>query len=128
MHDYSKVPFIAAIDFDGVIAQYEGYQGEQHFLPPKPGAKEAIDILRAHGIKVIIWTCRNNEADLRQYLNKYQIGFDAINADVHPEIHSPDQISRKVLADVYIDDRGIRFVDWDSTIDLVLELMAAGVK
>lgn len=128
MPDYSEKPFIAAIDFDGVIARYEGYWGETHFLPPKEGAREAVDLLRAHGIKVIIWTCRNNEEDLKAYLDKYGIGFDAINADVHPEIKNSDQISRKVLADVYVDDRGIRFTDWSSTVEMILNLMAAGVK
>ena len=128
MPDYSEIPFIAAVDFDGVIAQYEGYQGDSNYLPPKEGSKEAIDILRAHGIKVIIWTCRNNEAALREYLDKYGIGYDAINADVHPQITSPDQISRKVLADVYVDDRGIRFTDWNSAVELILDLMATGVK
>ncbi len=124
----NSVPFIVAIDFDGVIAEYDGWKGEDHFLPPKPGAREAIDILRSHGIKVIIWTCRNNEPVLSAYLEKYGIGFDAINADVHPDIQSPDDNSRKVVADVYLDDRGIRFTDWDSSVELILHLLATGVK
>jgi adenylylsulfate kinase len=124
----SASPFIVAIDFDGVIAQYDGYKGDDHFLPPKPWAKEAIDVLRAHGIKVIIWTCRNNEAQLKEYLDKFGIGYDAINADVHPEIKSPDQISRKVLADVYVDDRAVHFIEWNSAMEQILDRMAAGVK
>ena len=128
MSGYSKTPFIAAIDFDGVIAQYDGYRGPDHYLPPMPCAKDSIDILRAHGIKVIIWTCRNNEVDLRTYLDHYAIGYDAINADVHPEIECPSQISRKVLADVYVDDRGIRFTQWDRAVFQILELLATGVK
>lgn len=128
MPDYSETPFIVAIDFDGVIANYEGWAGDDSFLPPKDGAKEAIDIFRAHGMKVIIWTCRKDDVALREYLDKYGIGYDAINADVHPGITSPDDISRKVLADVYLDDRGVRFTDWNSAVEMILNLMAMGVK
>ena len=122
------VPFIVAIDFDGVIAEYEGYEGPDHYLPPKPNASAGIDVLRSHGIKVIIWTCRHKESDLREYFAKYNIGYDAINCDVHPEIKGyPADISRKVLADVYLDDRGVRFTDWNSAVEMILQIMTEGV-
>ena len=122
-------PFIAAIDFDGVIAQYDGWKGDDHFEPPKPGAKEAIDILRAHGIKIVIWTCRTNETALREYLQKYNIQYDAINVDVHPGILAEDDPNRrKIVADVYLDDRGLRFTEWGPAVEQILDLMATGVK
>jgi len=120
-------PFIVAVDFDGVIAQYDGWKGPYHFMPPKSGAKESINLLRAHGIKVIIWTCRNNDTGLKDYLDSHGIGYDAINADVHPLIVNPEDNGRKVLADVYLDGRGIRFTDWNTAVSRILDIMTQGV-
>jgi len=122
-------PFIAAIDFDGVIAQYDGWKGDDHFEPPKPGAKEAIDILRAHGIKIVIWTCRSNKQALAEYFAKYDIKYDAINVNVHPELSKEDDAAtRKIIADVYVDDRGLRFTEWGPAVEQILDIMVAGVK
>ena len=67
---------------------------------------------RKAGHKIIIWTCRHGqqEKDVRAFLNEHGIPFDTIN---NP-IMGADLGTRKVYADLYIDDKGIRYEDnWD---------------
>lgn len=105
---------IIAVDFDGVIAQYDQYKGDNIFGKPIPGAKAALTQLIANGNFVIVHTARGNTEAIKQYLHKYKIPFSAIN-------EMPDYIKKmsgfsdkKIYADVYVDDRAICFNGkWD---------------
>ncbi len=99
---------IIAVDFDGTIVA--------HKYPKigglKPGAKEALQAFRAAGHKIIIWTCRagQEEKDVRAFLQAHDIPFDTVN---NP-IMGADLGTRKVYADLYIDDKGVQFDEnWD---------------
>jgi hypothetical protein len=58
---------------------------------------------RSNGTKLILWSCRENEdlAVAVQWCEKYGLKFDAINEN----IYSCSLKTRKVVADLYIDDR-----------------------
>ena len=96
---------IIAVDFDGTLC-------ESCF--PEIG-RPNIDLIRKlknsrmQGDKLILWTCRTHE-DLSSaiaWCNSYGLHFDAINENL-PEIlalYGGD--SRKIFADIYIDDRCI---------------------
>lgn len=95
---------IIAIDFDGTIVE-DRYPDIGEL---KPDAKEVINRLseRHH---IIIWTCRRGEAirAMYRFLDAAGVTFHAVNIP-HPknvEKHMGD--TRKVFADVYIDDHNI---------------------
>lgn len=99
---------VIAVDFDGTVVEHEF----PRIGGLKPGAKEALQAFRKAGHKIIIWTCRHgqHEKDVRVFLTENDIPFDTIN---NP-IMGADLGTRKVYADLYIDDKGIRYEDnWD---------------
>jgi adenylylsulfate kinase len=94
-----------AVDFDGVIADYsEGDKGKGVFGSPIEGAAEYLQKLHDEGWMIIIWTAREEEGLLKKYLDANRIPYDHVN-------ENPDQThdSRKIFADVYLDDMGITF-------------------
>lgn len=99
------------VDFDGVIADYsKGFQGQDVFGEPLSGASEGMQALRRKGWKIIIFTTRQASPALMSYLNQYSIPFDEINSNSEqPEGTNPG----KPIADVYLDDRAVRFESWD---------------
>lgn len=110
----------ACVDFDGVIAQYEG---DGNFNPhvfgePVEGAIEALKKLKAEGWRIIIHTCRQDNEELRAWLVSKGIPYDQINSP-NPVVEGEAVkwgIS-KPMADVYIDDRAVRFTSWADTFD-----------
>lgn len=104
-----------AIDFDGVISDYsKGFIAADKFGDILPGAKESIDKLHNDGWYIIINTCRDRLDAVKKFLNDNKVYFDKINenADFAPKDVSP----KKILADVYLDDRGVRFTDWEQAL------------
>lgn len=93
-----------AIDFDGTIHdpfnRKDGYKMGQ----PLQGAAQSIKQLRDAGHEVIIFpTWADNEQRRRaivDWLTYFQVPFDDIT-------------SVKPVADIYLDDRAVRFIGWD---------------
>ncbi len=86
---------IVSIDFDGVIAYYKGWKGEDHLGKPIKGAKDFIMRLSEIGFKPVIYTTRN-KSRVEEWLriNKFpNIGVTNI----------------KFPSVVYIDDRCVQF-------------------
>lgn len=96
-----------AIDFDGTIAGYDGWKGKGVFGKPIAGAAESLNRLKEEGWTIIIFTTRLEIDLVCDYLRKYSIPFDHINHS--PETQEQFLHPSKVLADVYLDDRAIRF-------------------
>lgn len=95
---------VIAIDFDGCLTTANCFP---HISGIRPYAKEAIEHLQSAGHKCILWTCREGEhLDIaRKFLASKGIELDGYN-------YSPYQLqSRKVVADVYIDDKNVFMVD-----------------
>ena len=90
-----------AVDFDGVIADYDGYKGPGVLGAPRPDVREALLTLRTEGWKIVIHTTRG-EAEVAGYLKQHTIPFDEFN-------HNSDYDTQgvKPVADVYWDDRAI---------------------
>lgn len=97
-----------AIDFDGTIAQYSGWTGINKFGKLIDGCVEAIGKLKEMGFKIIIYTCRINTPEFEKYLKKNKVPYDAINENIWHEYQQHGD-KRKVIADIYIDDRAINF-------------------
>ena len=98
---------LIAVDFDGTISNINTYP-EVGTINEK--AIEVLKILQEKGNKIILWTCRNGET-LDKALNackEYGLEFDYVN-------ESPYETgSRKIVADIYIDDACLGgIVDWN---------------
>lgn len=104
---------IAAVDFDGTLSLDSQYPNIGRF---NTDLFEALIKLRNIGYLIVLWTCREGK-ELNKAVEWCKINgleFDAINEN--PPI-IPFK-SRKVVADIYIDDRAYaptdifyRFVD-----------------
>jgi len=108
------------VDFDGVIADYgQGWQGPGKFGAPLPGAADSLEALRAAGWKVIIHTTRKESPGLRSYLQRHGIPYDEINQNSD---QPPGSNPGKPIADVYLDDRAVRFESWPQAMGAIAGL------
>jgi hydroxymethylpyrimidine pyrophosphatase-like HAD family hydrolase len=99
-----------AVDFDGTIVEHE----YPEIGKPKMFAFETLKALQQRGDRLILWTYRAGEKlnEAVEYCKRNGIEFYAINKN-YPEEIFDDTISRKIIADVYIDDRNLGgFVNW----------------
>lgn len=94
---------IIAVDFDGFLFKEGGWPfvGE-----PLLDNIKFVKKLQADGNRLILWTCRTKEPLQRAIdaCKSYGIEFVAVNED-DPELDWPHGNSRKVYADIYLDDR-----------------------
>jgi len=107
MDDKDKL--IIAVDFDGVIHRYDKWIDEFTLDKPVKGAREYMRKLVRDGWYVIVYTCRRNLDVVRDFLRTYQIPFHSIN---HNPYQPEDVGKHKIFAHVYLDDRGLRFINW----------------
>lgn len=93
-----------AVDFDGTIVEhrYPAIGKERTF------AIETLKMLQKQGHQLILWTYRSGrELDAAvEFCRERGVEFYAINKN-YPEEMFDDSISRKIIADVYIDDRNV---------------------
>ena len=90
-----------AVDFDGVIAEYDGWKGMGELGPPRADVREALRVLQAEGWKIVIYTTRGTE-EIADYLVKHGIPHDEINRNSDYKTQGV-----KPVADVYWDDRAL---------------------
>lgn len=100
-----------AVDFDGVIAEYDGWKGKGVFGLPRKDVVEALHELRAEGWKIVIHTTRG-EQEVRPYLVRHGIPHDEINRNSDYRT-----LGVKPVADVYWDDRAF-FYSGDARRDI----------
>ena len=96
--------FTIAVDFDGTIVEDEY---------PKIGkpiifAFETLKKLQENGHRLILWTYRKGRAleDAVKFCEKNGIVFYAVNKSFPEEEFDP-KYSRKIKADIFIDDRNV---------------------
>ncbi|PLX19261.1 MAG: hydrolase [Marinilabiliales bacterium] len=101
---------IIAVDFDGTIVDHE----YPLIGKPKLFAFETLKALQEKGHQLILWTYRSGN-ELKQaveYCRRNGIEFYAVNKNYPEEVYD-DSMSRKIMADVYIDDRNVGgFLGW----------------
>ncbi len=88
-----------AVDFDGVIAEYDGWKGRSVLGPPRKDVIETLHELYAEGWKIIIHTTRG-EKEVGPYLIQHGIPHHEINRNSDYRT-----LGAKPVADVYWDDR-----------------------
>lgn len=101
---------ILAIDFDGTIVE-DAYPG---IGKPKIFAFETLKRLQDKGHRLILWTYRSGKHldEAVAFCKKNGIEFYAVNCSF-PEEEFDGSKSRKIHADLFIDDRNIGgFLGW----------------
>jgi len=113
---------IIAIDFDGTVVE-DKYPKIGKLLPN--AAKVIRELHRYYTI--IIYTCRHIEQDLMEmcgFLDDNDIPYDYVNKNV-PEMIEKYGESRKIYADIYIDDHNLMGVPlWEDIFEIIEELEA----
>lgn len=104
---------VAAIDFDGTVVEH-AYPFIGKTLP---NAFETLKAMQENDWYLILWTCRegNELREAVEFCTKNGVHFDGVNSTPDYLPHSSDGIkSRKVVADVYVDDKAFGgFPGWD---------------
>lgn len=111
-----------AVDLDGTLATYEGWQGEEHFGRLRPNAKKVLSRFKESGWTIIIFTTRGDKNAIAHWLDEHDLPWDYINENPN----QPEGTSGKVIADYYIDDRAIDGSQAWNTIEEVLFCDNAG--
>lgn len=99
-----------AIDFDHTICDTAHPVPGRRMGGPMLGSKEALEKLKREGHYILIHSC-NRPKIIREWLEWYKIPFDAIWGE------NPADCGHKPVASYYVDDRAIRFVTWQQTLD-----------
>jgi len=94
---------IIAIDFDGTLAE-DNYP---HIGEPIQANITRLKDEQANGAKIILWTCRRDCAleNAVKWCAEHNIHFDAVNENLPEIIERFGGDTRKIYADVYIDDK-----------------------
>jgi len=102
----SEEGLIVAVDFDGTILQSE----YPNVGEPIPYAVQSLNKMIDVGIRIVIWTCRSDILPVIDFLDAHNIEVDAINSNNALTQKEWEKFnwknSRKIGADVYIEDRG----------------------
>lgn len=116
---------IISVDFDGTICEAGCWP---EIGKPVPGAHQALRELRKAGHKIIINSCRCGAAEREMIMwlavNKYP--YDAVNENLPERIEQYGGDSRKISADLYIDDKGMYcHIDWPAIVDTISRMEEA---
>jgi len=109
---------ILAIDFDGTIVEHKY---------PKIGktrlfAFQTLKELQKQGHQLILWTYRAGRKldEAVEFCRENGIEFYAVNKNYAEEEFDEKTISRKIYADIYIDDRNVGgFLGWSKIWELI---------
>ena len=105
------LPYIVAVDFDGTLCE----NAFPEIGAPKQEIIDTIKEYRSFGWKIILWTCRNKEHLTKavEWCNQQGLVFDSINENL-PEVEEVfGGYTRKIFADVYIDDKNVLLKEVD---------------
>lgn len=97
-------PTIIAVDFDGTLCENDWPNiGKPNF----PLIWHLTEQKIKYGDKLILWTCRAGKRleEAIQWCKERGLEFDAVNKNLPEVLEWMDTDSRKIYADIYIDDR-----------------------
>ncbi len=94
-----------AVDFDGTIVEHK----YPKIGKPMPFAIETLIELQKQGYELILWTYRAGKYldEAVEFCKEKGLEFYAINKNTPGEVLDETTTSRKIYADLYIDDRNI---------------------
>lgn len=109
---------IIAVDFDGTIVEHKYPKiGKE-----KPFAIATLKRLQNEGHRIVLWTVREGEL-LQQaidFCKERGLEFYTVNANFSDEHPEEPGYSRKIKADIFIDDRNLGGLpDWGTIYEMV---------
>ena len=116
MIDFSGIKI--AVDFDGTIVEHEYPDiGKEKLF-----AFQTLKELEKRGASIILWTLRAGKEldEAVEFCRKNGLEFYAVNKN-YPEEVFDETVSRKINADIYIDDRNIGgFPGWSEVWQILI--------
>ncbi|WP_077196034.1 BT0820 family HAD-type phosphatase [Prevotella ihumii] len=110
---------VIAVDFDGTIVEHKYPKIGSEI----PFATETLKQLIKDGHQLILWSVREDELlqEAVDWCHERGVDFWAVNKDYPEEEHSKNNhYSRKLKADMFIDDRNIGgLVDWGTMYQMI---------
>ncbi len=107
-----------AVDFDGTIVEHR----YPDIGPEIPFAVETLRLLSDEGHKLILWTVREGDLldEAVDFCHKRGLHFYAVNKNYPEEKQEHKGYSRKLKADLFIDDRNLGGLpDWGNIYSLI---------
>lgn len=100
---------VVAVDFDGTLARTM----YPTILEPKKDMIEYCKELKADGAILILWTCRKGQhlEEAVTFCRSHGLEFDYVNENTPQVIELFGGDSRKICADIYIDDKALNVND-----------------
>lgn len=98
-------PQIYAVDFDGTLCAYNWpYIGK-----PNDSLIAYLQSAQKSGTKLILWTCREGDKldEAIEWCKQQGLEFDAVNENLPEIIEAFGGDSRKIFANIYVDDRSV---------------------
>lgn len=94
-----------AVDFDGTIVEHKYPRIGREML----FAFDTLKALQAKGHQLILWTIRSGKEldEAVEFCRKNGVEFYAVNRNYPEEVFDEKDTSRKLNADVFIDDRNV---------------------
>lgn len=110
-----------AVDFDGTIVE--------HKFPmigaPIPFAFDVLKAIVAEGHHLILWSNREGKRldEAVEFCRQNGLEFFAVNSEYPDASWSESGVSRKIAADIYIDDKNIGGLpDWGDIYSIIMKL------
>ena len=112
---------IIAVDFDGTIVTHEYPKIGKEI----PFATQTLKMLAKDGHRLILWTVREGRLleEAVKWCNERGVEFYAVNKDYpEEELDNNNHYSRKLKADIWIDDRNVGGLpDWGTIYRIISE-------
>jgi hypothetical protein len=113
----SEDSLIIGVDFDGTIVEHSYPEIGREML----FAFDTLKALQKKGHKLILWTYREGSLlqEAVEYCKANGVEFYAVNRS-YPEEDNIDGVSRKINADIFIDDRNVGgFPGWGEVFQML---------
>ena len=118
LYTYKMIDKIIAVDFDGTVVD-DKYP---EIGKAKIFAFETLRQLQSDGYRLTLWTYRSGKAldEAVEFCKKNGIEFYAINNSFDGEDFDKTKQSRKINADIFIDDRNLGgFPGWSAVYQII---------
>ena len=104
---------LIAVDFDGTIVEHR----YPEIGPEVPFAIQTLKMLQKEGHRLVLWSVREGKLleDAVDFCRERGLEFYSVNSNYTEEQTDHQNFSRKLRADVFIDDRNVGgMLDWGS--------------
>ena len=96
-------------DLDGVLAQYYGWPKDGSIGDPLPAGVRLLELCKEAGYKTVLSTCRTHPSHGRKSAQQQTTIVNWLNEHGLWSLFDKIDTEGKPIADIYVDDRGLRF-------------------